>query len=362
MAQKIKKPDPILLWLLGGFLTAGFLFLLSASYPLALLRYQDGFYFLKQQLMKGFLVGGILLIIFYYLKWNQIRKIAIFIFLISLIFLILVLLPDFRANPKAARWLKIGPIVFQPSEFFKFTFLLYLSVWLPQLYRKKAFLENFFPFLVILLAVSMLILAEPALGNLAVIFGIAFASLFAVRAPVFHIVFLGLVTIFLFVIMVGITPYRLQRVLIFLNPNLDPQGLGYHLSQSRLAIGSGGILGKGLGASATKKKALPEVMTDSIFAVIAEELGFVGSFFLLLAYFYLTYRLIFLASKIAIVSGKIYLIGFSAWIFFQTVGHIGSLTGALPMTGLPLPFISYGGSALASLLAGYGLALNFSKK
>ena len=185
---------------------------------------------------------------------------------------------------------------------------------------------------------------------------------FALDTPLWHnilIIFLGLICLFL---LIKLAPYRMARFLVFLNPNLDPLGIGYQLKQSLIAIGSGGIKGLGFGLSRQKFGFLPSPFSDAIFAVFSEETGFIGSFILIVLFLLFLYQGLKIVKSLRESFLKLTALGITLWITLQAFINIGSMIGLLPLTGIPLPFISYGGSAFIAEMIGVGILLNISKK
>jgi len=218
------------------------------------------------------------------------------------------------------------------------------------------------PFMLSLGLVSVLIVLQPDLGSLIAIASLAGLTFMLAGAPWSHLAGLASSGVLALWILIKIKPYRANRLMSFLHPELDPQGIGYHINQAYLAIGSGGLLGLGLGHSRQKYMYLPEVIGDSIFAVMAEELGFVvmTAVIILLVLFLL--RLIVLARRAPDRFGRLLVGGISCWVFAQVMLNVGSMIGLFPMTGLPLPFMSYGGTALIVMLASMGIVANVSRQ
>ncbi len=358
MAQKI---DYLFLFLFLFLLCFGFLILLSASFYSAQKRFGDPFYYLKHQIILGFFGGLIFGILIFILPSNFLKKTSFFLFLFSILLVFFTFVPGI-ASPanKAYRWIKIFGFSFQPVELLKLTFILYLAGWLESKTKRKT--AYFLPFLFILGIISLSLLAQPNFSALILIFGIALFLFFLAKTPLYQtflILILGLIS---FLPLLKLAPYRVQRILTFLNPQLDPYGISYHLIQSKVAIGSGGIFGKGIGLSEEKLGLLPYPFSDSIFAVFAEEFGFVGVCFLLFLFFVFFLRIYQIARKQTDEFKKLTLFGILTWFFLQTTINIGAMSGLLPLTGIPLPFVSYGGSHLMTEIAACFLVLKFSRE
>jgi cell division protein FtsW len=359
------KPDKILLGSIFSLIIFGLMMIASAGIIYSQTRFGDQYYFFRRQFFWGILPG---LAAFYFLQridYHFWKKFAVIFFLISLVLLVLVFVPSFGIKTYgASRWLQLGPVSFQPSEALKLTIILYLALWLENkgIKRTKDFFEGLMPFLVVLGIVGFLVVKQPDLGTLGVVVLVSLAIFFAAGAKLSHLLsmvvagFLGLFAL------IKLEPYRFDRFLTFLNPQADPQGIGYHINQALIAIGSGGIWGVGLGHSRQKFNYLPEPAGDSIFAIIGEELGMIGVFVLIALFATLAMRGFRIAKNAPDEFGKLVAVGITSWIIFQAFINIGSITAMIPLTGVPLPFISYGGTSLVFLLAASGILLNISKQ
>ena len=346
--------DRTLFFLILTLTVLGFIAIADASAPQALSSFNDKYYFVKQQLVWG-AIGIVVLLVASKIHYTFWEKMALPLFLISLLGLIIVLIPSIGQEALGARrWIFIGPVSIQPSEIVKLSLVLYLA----KVYAKGKRLISYFLPLVIVLALIML---QPDLGTALVIGGTAFMQIFVSGINPFY--FLGTLTIggIASFVLIMISDYRRDRLLTFLQQTRDPLGKSYHIRQILLALGSGGLLGVGLGESRQKYLFLPEAATDSIFAVIAEEVGFLGSLVLisLLAFFII--KGIKIAKKAPDNFSKLLAVGITSWIGLQIFLNLGSMVALVPLTGVPLPFISYGGSALTMILFAGGILLNISK-
>ncbi len=341
----------------------GLIMIASAGVVYGRVRFGDDYFFLKQQLL-GLGVGLLFLSFLQQIHYKVWQRFVVPIFLIALVLLILVFIPGFGTTVYgAARWVELGPISFQPSEVMKFAIILYLAAWLANKGQKKTadFFEGLVPFLGLLSVVGFLIIKQPDTGTLGLIFLISMAIFFASGANLLHILSLfGGGLLFLF-ILIKMAPYRMQRFLVFMNPDHDPMGFGYQMTQALLAIGSGGFFGAGLGQSRQKFNYLPEPVTDSIFAVLGEELGLIGTIIIVSLFLFVAWRGLRIAMYAPDEFGRLLAVGIVSWIVFQAFINISAITGLIPLTGIPLPFISYGGTSLAVLLAAVGILLNISK-
>lgn len=257
----------------------------------------------------------------------------------------------------ARRWLlfpsKLG---FQPSELAKFSSILYFSSWLAKKERPTLL------FLLLLGLLTGLVLLEPDFGTAAVLSAIIFSIYFISGAGILKLIPLGVVLGVCGVLFIVISPYRMQRLQTYLNPTAaDPLAGGYHIQQILIALGSGGPLGLGFGQSRQKYEYLPEVTTDSIFAVIGEELGFVGAVVVILAFAFLVFRGFRITSAAADDLGKLVAVGVTSWLGVQVLVNLAAMTALIPLTGVPLPLISYGGSSTVFVMMAIGLLLSVSR-
>lgn len=338
--------------------------LLSASGPLAYKEFGDSWYFFKHQLTHGFVPGIFLFAIFSRLDYRKLRPLAVFALLASVGLLVMVYLPGVGLHlGGAGRWVKLGPISFQPSEFVKVTFLVYVAAWLAAKHEHKAktIEEGLLPFIGALSVIMILLIMQPNTGSMSVIVGSALLMYFIAGAPIGWFATLGVAGVGLIALLIKLTPYRAARFMTFLHPELDPQGIGYHINQAYLAIGSGGLFGVGYGHSRQKYLYLPEVAGDSIFAVTAEEMGFFVCIGLIAAFGYLVRRCFAIANDAPDDFGQFLAIGIGCWVAIQTIFNISSMLGLMPITGVTLPFVSYGSSALIALSVGMGIVASISR-
>lgn len=361
--MSLKPLDRPFLLVILTLLGIGLMMIASVGVVYGQVRFGDEYYFFKQQLV-GLGAGLLFLYIFQRIDYRVWRRFVVPIFFVALGLLILVFIPGFGTTVYgAARWVEIGPISFQPSEVMKLAIILYLAAWLSSKGRAKTadFFEGFVPFLALLSLVGFLIIKQPDTGTLGLIFLVALSIYFASGANLAHIFALFLGGVVFLALLIKMAPYRLQRFLVYLNPEHDPQGFGYQMTQALLAIGSGGIFGVGLGQSRQKFNYLPEPVTDSIFAVLGEEMGLVGATTVIFLFLFVAWRGLRIASLAPDDFGKYVAVGITSWIVLQAFINIAAITGLIPLTGIPLPFISYGGTSLAGLLAAVGILLNISK-
>jgi len=341
----------------------GVVMVYSASSIVAADRYGDAAYFLKRQLIWVGL-GGTAMLLTQRIHYAAFRRFTPFILLCAVAALALVLLPGIgRVAGGARRWLTFGgPFSFQPAEAAKLAMALYLANFLanrgPQL---RDFRRGVVPPLLITGIVFGLILAQPDLGSAMIIGLVTFVMLFVAGARIVHLI--GMVSAGipgLLVVILG-EDYRRQRLLAFLDPWADPQGAGFHIIQSLLALGSGGILGVGLGHSRQKFFYLPERHTDFIFSILGEELGLLGTGAVIALFAVFAYRGFRVARRAPDQFGSLLASGITTMVVIQAVLNIGVTTGVLPITGVPLPFLSFGGSSLLFTMIAWGMLLNISQ-
>ena len=358
--MKIHKPDRGLIIVIFALLILGLVILFNASILLSREKQGNSYYYLLHQLIYGAGVGLVLFFICQKINYKFWKKFSLILFFGSLILMVLVFIPSLGyKHAGAQRWLSIGPISIQPSEFLKLALVIYLAAFFSK--KETHGINTLIPFLAIMALTGGLVALQSGAGTLGVIAIIGFIIYFLSGAKLYQwltvIICYGLA----FFVLIKFFPYRMARFITFLNPDIDPLGISYQINQALLGIGSGGILGLGLGHSQQKYFYLPESMGDSIFAIFAEEGGFIGSLILLFLFSFLAFKGLRIAKKAPDDFSKLLAIGISSWIIIQALINIAAITGLMPLTGVPLPFVGYGGSALASVLAGMGILVNISK-
>jgi cell division protein FtsW len=356
------RPDSFLLALIVILILAGLAILASASSDLGRIKFNDSYYYLKHQLIYGLSPGFFGLFIGYFFNYQSWKKIAIILLAINLALLVLVLAGLGIVKGGASRWLQLGPIVFQPSELLKLSFIMYIAAWLTgRTNRTTGFWNGLFPFLIICGVTAGLVVLQPATSTVLILLAGGGAIYFLSGAKWRYILATGLVCLVAFGSLIVFTPYRFKRILGFLDKSQDTQVSNFQVNQSMIAIGSGGLFGMGYGKSTAKVGYLPAAVDDSIFAVVGQELGFAGAGFLVVLFGMFVFRLFWLANKTRDKFGKLILVGFATIIGFQSIINMGAISGLLPLTGVPLPFVSYGGTALAVFVTMSGISLNISK-
>ena len=338
------------------------LIMVFSSTTMESFKYGNMFYYLNRQLI--FLAMGIFAFIFAvrtdhknYGKWSGQILIAS-IFLLSLVYV-----PFLGKSVNGAvRWIDLGFFSFQPSEFAKLAVVIYMADVLARKgERISDFIKGIFPLLVTVMVICIFIILQPDLGTVLVILGTVLIMLFIAGSQLKHMLGLFAATAAGVAALSILAPYRMQRLLAFIDPWKDPQGISYQIVQSLIAVGSGGLFGLGIGASRQKFLYLPQSSTDFIFAIICEELGLIGATILIALFFMLIKRGIVIARKTTARFGLLLASGITASIALQVIINISVVTGLAPTTGIPLPFISYGGTSLIISLFCVGVLVNISK-
>ncbi len=364
-----QKPDLIFLAIAGFLVIWGIFTVGSASFPLALQEFGTPWYYLLHQLFAlGIGLGfGFL---FYCLPLEKIKKITPFLFLASIILLFFVFLPKIGVKSGGARrWINIGGFSFQPSEFLKITFILYISAWLSSRIKKKQVKNSAISLMIFFVILGLVIfglLAQRHLSTLAIIIAIGIVLYFFSQMPWWHVAILIITCLVLLASMMFLTPFRMTRVTTFLNPQEDPLGRSWQLNQAAIALGSGGLFGVGdgmaVGLSRQKFGFLPEATTDSIFAIVGEEMGFAGALLLIAGFLFFFFQTVKIALRSQKDFERLIALGIGFWITLQALLNIGGITGIIPLGGIPLPFFTYGGSHLFAELVGVGILANISKQ
>lgn len=359
----VKKPDYV--FALTVFLLAlfGIVMISSGSVVISYEYYNNNYHYVLQQLVS-FVIGLVAMFATYKIDYRLWKKTSFWMLAFTLVCLVLVFAPIIGKSAGGAhRWIGIGTHWFQPAEIIKLTFLIYLASWLDKKADAvKTLWGGFLPFTFLIGLIGFLIMKQPDMGTMSIILISAAVVFFAAGASLSHLG-IGFVSILILgAILIKAAPYRMQRFLVFLNPTADTQGAGYHINQALMAIGSGGWWGLGFGQSKQKYLYLPQVHTDSIFALIVEELGFLRSSLLIFGFLFLGYRGFQIAKKAPDNFSRLLVTGITSWIIVQAFINIGAMLNVLPLTGVPMPFVSYGGSSLIVTLAAVGIILNISKE
>lgn len=341
-------------------LCIGIIMVLSASSPTVVSGQNKDIYRLfKKQLGWGG-VGLVLMMIFTNYHYRKLKKYVVAAAVVSLFSLVLVF--GFEPRNGAQSWIIISGNQFQPSELVKICLVLILAQMMSSKGRKMASVEEgLIPALLMIGTVCALVLMEPDLGTTMVIAITSFIMLFAGGASIKHLSFLALVGIGAAAAAVAIAPYRMNRIFAFIDPFQDPGGIGFQITQSLYAIGSGGFMGVGLGGSMQKYYWVPEQHTDFIFSILSEELGFIGATFVIFLFILFAARGYRVAKNIKDDFGSLLACGLTSMILVEAIINIAVVTSSMPVTGITLPFISYGGSSLIFKMTAVGILLNISK-
>lgn len=377
--EKNNKPDLILLGVSAILVLSGILILTSVSASFSLQKFGTTLYFLNHQLLFGLVPGLVLGSVAFFMPLNFFKRFSFFLLFLNILFLGMVFLPGIGGNIGGVyRWIFFGPFSFQPSEFLKVTLIVYGAAWLAT--RTKSLLrsntksprgfwihgswsQTFIPFSLMIGVISVFLILQPDISTLGIIGITALIMYFTAPTPVWHTILMAGGGIIALGAIIRLAPYRLSRLASFFDPSFDPLGQGYQIKQALIGIGSGGLTGVGLGLSFQKFGVLPEPISDSIFAVFSEEMGFLGGSFLILLFLLFAWRSFLIAKKIREDTfAQLAVVGIASWICLQAFINMGSMIGIVPIAGIPLPFISYGGSALAAELIALGIILNISRR
>lgn len=361
--KQLPKTDKVLLVCTLILLLVGLLVLSSASTVLSFQRFGNNTYYFLRQLLLGAIPGLILMYALSKIDYHVWQKFVPWLVVLSIVLLVAVLIPriGFKVG-NARRWINFHYFLFQPTEFVKLVMIIYLASWYDKRkHHAQDLYYGFLPSLVTVGVVTLLIIMEPDIGTMLVLAMIAFVMFVIGGVRIKYLASVVAFFLLVFWILIKAAPYRLQRFTTFFNPQLDPKGISYQINQALLAIGSGGFWGRGFGQSRQKYNYLPEPIGDSIFAIMAEELGFLRVTLILILFLALAFRGFKIAINAPDMFGRLLAAGITSWLVLQAVVNIGGITNIIPLTGIPLPFISYGSSALALTLAGIGILLNISR-
>lgn len=334
----------------------GLIMVYDASVAIAIRDFGDQYHFVRDQ-MVWFAIGLGSLFIFSQIDYHRFKPLVLPLLLVTILLLLAVFIPGVGIRALGARrWINAGFFIIQPAEIAKLTLVLYLSAWLSRPEKGRLW-----SFLLLLGMVVGLIVLEPDLGTAVIVVGIAVALYFLSGAPLSH--FLALIPVLL--ICIGVlaiaSPYRFSRILTFVNPDRDPLGASYQIRQVLFALGSGGFTGVGIGKSRQKYAYLPEANTDSIFAIIGEEVGFIGALLVIGIFVFILWRGFRIARNAPDPFGRLTALGISLWFGLQACINLAAMTALIPLTGIPLPLISYGGSSLIIFMISFGILLNISR-
>lgn len=350
------KMDRVVLISVVVLILFGLIMVYGVSASEGLRDYKDTYYYIRQQILWVILGFGSMLF-FANFNYRRFKTISTPLFFISAALLLMVLIPGLGISGGGAhRWLRIGFLTIQPAEIIKLTGVLYLAT----IFEKKV---KTLPFLsVVSFTGFVMAILQRDLGSAIVFVSTVLIIYFYAGAPLWHFLCGFIVSVPILWALIFTSNYRSKRILAFLDPFSDTQGYTYHISQVLIALGSGGFFGLGFGQSRQKLDYIPEVSTDSIFAIVGEELGLFGSIILISLFGLLIYRGLNIVQNCSDSFGRLLAVGLISWLGVQVIINLSSMVALLPLTGVPLPFISYGGSALLTNLTGVGILLNISRQ
>lgn len=355
-----QAPDFFIFLAAVALLAIGVVMVFSSSSYAAMLSHHDAFYYLKRQGLWAMLSLAALFVAMR-VDYFRLEKWVNSFLLLAMLLLVLVLVAGISSKG-ASRWLGVGPLTFQPSELIKLAMVFYLARTLSRRQdRLASFREGLLPPLIVLSLAAGLILAQPDLGTAIVLAGTTYLMFFAAGAKPSHLVGLGLLGVAGALAAIVVEPYRMERLLAFMDPGADPADTGFQTIQSLLALGSGRLFGVGLGMGRQKFLYVPERHTDFIFSILGEELGFVGGTVVIILFFVLIWRGMRAALLAQDTFGGLLACGLTSMLALQALINLGVVTGTLPVTGITLPFVSYGGSSLLVSMLAVGVLLNISR-
>lgn len=349
-----RKSDRGLLIAVLVLTIVGLIAITNSSGPFAFRYFEDRFYFLKNQLPVA--IGGfILMLVISRISYKFWEKFAVVLFFLNVILLVLVFVPGLGARYLgASRWIDLGFTHLQPSEFLKITISIYLA-------KVAAKGKGMTSFIAPLIVSVILVMLQPDLGTTLIIGSIAMIQMFVSGVRILPFISIGTLAVIFGYLLIITSEYRKNRLESYLAIIKDPMAGSYHVKQVLIALGSGGLLGVGLGESKQKHMFLPETATDSIFPIIAEEIGFIGASLLILLICFYVYRGLLISKRAPDKFSQILSMGLVSWIAFQSLFNLGSMVALIPITGVPLPFISYGGTSLLCVMIASGILLSISR-
>lgn len=359
MKKRLHNPSSLGLSIVGVILLLtiiGSVFVFEASVAESLTTFGDRYYLFKQHLI-GLVIGWIAFFVGLLLPSKLWIKLSPLLMIGALVLMVMVFIPGIGLNLNgASRWLSIGGFTLQPVEVLKFGMIVYLAAWLPKQ-------KDIIPFLIVIGLPAILLILQPDLGSLLVVFSVAVSMYFIAGGNMKQLGILAGVSLPMLILAIVLSPYRMRRLTTFFNPESDPLGASFHIRQIILALGRGGWFGQGIGNSTQRFSYIPEASTDSIFAIVAEELGFIGSLFIILLFGILLLLSFHLVKQIdSEPEIKLLGTGILIWITVQTILNLSAVVALVPLTGIPLPFFSYGRSALIMLLFASGVLLKTGKR
>lgn len=359
---KPKNIDRRFLVILGLLLVFGLFVLFSASFITGAEKFNNPSYYLREQLLKGVLIGVIGFLIFSKIPLEFLKKYSFLFLIFSIGLLVLVFFPKIGfSHSGSARWLSFGFLTFQPAELLKLSFLIYLASWFQSRQKEiRGLSSGLLPFLIVIGIIGLLLLMQPNMGTFSVIAISGIVTYFVAGGRKSHLVLLGLIGVLAFFTFIFLKPYAAKRFEVFLNPQNDTSGAAYQINQALTSIGIGGISGIGISQDLISPY-LPETIGDSIFAVLGEKLGLFGISFSLILYLLFAVFSYRIAMRSPDYFSKLLVVGITSWIVAQTFINMAAISGLIPLTGVPLPFMSYGSSGLVIGLIAAGIIANVSR-
>jgi len=354
-SNKFKRADFFLIFAVFILTIFGLIMVYDASVVEAAEQFGDRFHYLKYQSFYA-LLGWILLLIAGHIDYHKYKKWIRWLVTINIVFLLLVLIPGIGMSIKGARrWIDLGFTTYQPSETFKTIAVLYLASWL----EKRRSIAEFFTYIIFVLS---LIIFQPDLGTAIVLISTAFILYFVSGAELKQFILVSFTAFLIGLLLIFTSAYRKERFMTFISNSTDSLGNSYHIQQVLISIGSGGLTGLGIGQSLQKYRYVPEAMGDSIFAIMGEELGFLGTSLFIVLYMIVIWKGFKIAQRAPDMFGRLTALGLISWIGVQFCVNLASMVSLVPLTGVPLPLISYGGTSLIVTLVSFGILLNISKQ
>lgn len=342
---------PIILSLIG------LIFIFEASAVNSSRQFGDSLHYLKSQGIWIFL-GIIAMTVFSFIDYKKLYFLSFVSLMMTIALLIIVLIPGVGSKIGGARrWIDLGFFSLQPTELAKFSVIIYLSSWFSS--KEK---NRFLPFISLICFLVFLIILQPDMGTAIIIFSISLIIYYFSGARFMDFVYIFGGSIVSLYFLIKLSPYRFNRLLAFLNPSVDPLGISYHINQIFISLSSGGFFGRGFGASRQKYLFLPEAHTDSIYAIIGEEYGFIGGLILIGLYLVFVYKIYHLIRVAPDRLSKLIVIGIFAFFNLQFIVNLAGMTGLFPIVGVPIPFLSYGGSNLLISFALIGIMVNIERR
>ncbi len=364
MAIRKRTIDKPFLYATCALFVAGFMILSSASIAISYKNYGSMTYYAFRQFVPGGIIAVAAFFICQFIPYRYWKHLALPLIIIAFILLALIFIPDFSYMAGGARrWFKIGPVNFQPSEILKFGFIIYLASWLDARRKEiRSISYGVIPFALMISIIGVFLMMQPDFGTFSLILftaGIMYFLSGGKKSQMGGMLAFGSVALYF---LIRLSSYRLTRLLVFFDPTHDIKGLGYQINQASIAIGSGGFWGLGFGRSLQKYNYLPEPITDSIFAIFSEEMGFIGAVSLAALFIFFFFRALHIAKKAPDIFGQLLAAGLAVSIMTQAFINMAAISGLLPLTGITLPFISYGGTSLVITMGMAGIILNISKQ